>query len=180
MAPNTRSTSAIAEPDIAATADADPSAETDSSTIGPESTAAATITLTQAQYNALQAQIAAAQLTTGPTMSFAPGPAPATFEYQGKGPKPNKYYGGSCDKYNTFIEQCESNFILEGNNSDAGQVAYRAAFLAGTFSKHTLTEEYYQAHHYQDETVQAYAARLDELAEDIGKVLKEKDRAEKF
>ncbi|MCJ1265829.1 hypothetical protein MMC22_005710 [Lobaria immixta] len=42
------------------------------------------------------------------------------FEYRGKEPKPDKYYGGSCGKYNTFIKQCKSNFILEGNNSDAG------------------------------------------------------------
>ena len=44
----------------------------------------------------------------------------------------------------------------------------------------TFTEEYHRAHQYSDKTMQAYAARLDELAEDIGKILKEKDRAEKF
>lgn len=183
---------------------------------GSSAAAAATnmVTLTQAQYDALQAQIAATQLTTGPTTSSAPGPAPTAFEYRGKGPKPDKYYGGSRGKYNTFIEQCESNFILEGNNSDTGRVAYGAAFLAGTPSKvwkthrkhnllnsttwiefkkviyaelgdvaniqRTLTEDYHRAYQYQDETVQAYAARLDELAEDIGKVLNEEDRTEKF
>lgn len=44
----------------------------------------------------------------------------------------------------------------------------------------TLTEEWHCARQAHDETIQAYAARLDELAEDIGKVLTEDDRAEKF
>ncbi|MCJ1260757.1 hypothetical protein MMC22_000619 [Lobaria immixta] len=73
MAPNTRSTSAIAEPDMAATAtDAGPSsAETDSSTVDPESTTATA---------------AANMLTTGPTTSSAPGPAPTAFSIEAKDP----------------------------------------------------------------------------------------------
>ena len=35
-------------------------------------------------------------------------------------------------------------------------------------------------HQYQDETMQAYAAWLDELAEDIGKILNKENCAEKF
>lgn len=135
MAPSTRSTSAIVEPD-------DVPADTGSSTVdtGSSATAAAAtnmVTLTQAEYDAMQARIAEAQLTPHKSATqSAPGPAPtAAFGYRGKGPKPDKYYGGSRGKYNTFIEQCESNFILEGNNSDAGRVAYGAAFLAGTPSK---------------------------------------------
>lgn len=102
----------------------------------------------------MQAQIAAAQLTpatmtapgvSGPATPSAPSlaPVPATFEYRGKVPKPDKDYGRSRDKYNNFIEQCESNFILKGNNTDAGQVAYGAAFSAGTPSKVWKT---YQKH----------------------------------
>lgn len=41
-------------------------------------------------------------------------------------------------------------------------------------------EDYYWVHQYQDETMQAYAAWLDELAEDIRKILNEKNCAEKF
>lgn len=44
----------------------------------------------------------------------------------------------------------------------------------------TLTEDYYWAYQYQDKTVQAYAARLDELVEDIKMVLNKEDHAEKF
>ncbi|MCJ1466109.1 hypothetical protein MMC07_004728 [Pseudocyphellaria aurata] len=44
----------------------------------------------------------------------------------------------------------------------------------------TLTKEYHRARQGQDKTVQAYAARLDELAQDIGKIRSEEDRAEKF
>ena len=248
MAPHTRSASAAADVNPPAAANAGPSAAANTGSsvadtgpplvantgpstaatadAGSSSAAAAAntnmVTLTQAQYEAMQAQIAAAQLVPGPA-SVAPSasgnsatpsaPVPTAFEYRGKGPKPDKYYGRSRGKYNTFIDQCESNFILEGNNTDAGQVAYGAAFLAGTPSKvwkihrkynlppttwiefkkvvyaklgdvtniqQTLTEEWHRAQQAQDELVQAYAARLDKLTEDIGKVLTEEDRAEKF
>lgn len=124
MASNTRNTSAIVESDTT-TAAANTSSsivETNFSTDGPKSTtiAANMMILTQAQYDVLQAQIVAAQLTTGPTLSSVSGLAPSVFKYRGKKPKSDKYYSGFCGKYNTFIEHYESNFILKDNNSDAG------------------------------------------------------------
>ncbi|MCJ1470010.1 hypothetical protein MMC07_008655 [Pseudocyphellaria aurata] len=143
----------------------------------------------------------------------APIAAPAALvEYRAKGPKPEKYSGGSRGKYNKFIEQCESNFILENNHTDAGKVAYGEAFLDNAPTKiwkayqnthlavtwddfkkvvyaelgdvaniqRTLTGEYHRARQGQDKTVQAYAARLDKLAQDIRKIRSEEDRAEKF
>ena len=155
MALNTRSVSAAANANTLAATSAGPSAAANTgfstaatANTGSCSAAAAAninmVTLTQAQYKAMQAQIAAAQLVPGPASValFAFGnfatpsaPVPTAFEYWDKDPKLDKYYGGLRGKYNTFIDQCESNFILEGNNTNARQVAYGAAFLAGTPSK---------------------------------------------
>lgn len=216
MAPNLRSASAAAGPFTAA-----------------GSAPANTVMISQEEYDTMRAQIAASsQLTntpdtmvpsgaqavalSAPITPSAPGPAPVSIsEYRGKGPKLDKYSGGSREKYNIFIRQCESNFVLEGNNTDAGRIAYGAAFLESTpadvwdaYRKHhlhpdrmtwidfktivyselgnvanihlTLTEEWHRTRQGYDETVQAYAARLDQLAEDIGKKLTENERTEKF
>lgn len=238
MAPTTRSGSV-----------ATPEADTGSSAAA----AAETMTISRADFEAMQAQIASScQLTTEtpdtviPTNSVAstntpvaptnttiptntvvpikataqsslsaPGPALVVTAYRGKGPKPNIYYGGSRGKYNIFIRQCESNFILKGNNHDSGRVAYGAAYLEGTPANvwdshkkyHTnpnaitwvefkltvyvklgdvaniqrnLTEQWYRAQQGHDETIQAYAARLDQLAEDIGRRLADSERSKKF
>lgn len=135
MASNTKSASTIVEWDNIAANAGFSIAKTGSSATAATAPTTNMMTLTQAQYDVLQAQIVAAQLTTRPTMSFALSPAPTAFGYYGKRPKPNKYYGRFCGKYNTFIKQCESNFILEGNNFNAGRVAYGVAFLASTSSK---------------------------------------------
>lgn len=114
------------------------SAAVPETTPGEEAATNSNVVLTRAEFDQMQADMAAFRQQMA-TMQAAPAPppqapvvpAPVALLYRSKCTKIEEYTGGSRGAYNKFIEKCEGNFELELNDTDRGKVNYGGVRLGG-------------------------------------------------